>query len=98
MTGKVLSDGLASDPSRLTVSGLHSGYGNTPIRSDVVVTVANGRMTIPVGPNGSGKSTRLKAMARIVDPVAGAVALGRRSTHRATSQALADQPFTPLDR
>nr|WP_317985213.1 ABC transporter ATP-binding protein [Micromonospora craniellae] len=42
---------------------------------DLTVTVPDGSLTIIVGPNGCGKSTMLKALARLISPIAGTVIL-----------------------
>lgn len=89
MTDSVLQDEPRPDASRLRVSELDSGYGDTTILSAVSLTVGDGQMTILVGPNGSGKSTLLKTMARILDPVLGSVVLDGKAIHETRSREVA---------
>lgn len=89
MTDSLLKDEPRPDASRLSVSELDSGYGDTTILSDVSLAVADGQMTILVGPNGSGKSTLLKTMARILDPVSGSVVLDGKAIHETRSREVA---------
>jgi iron complex transport system ATP-binding protein len=56
---------------RLTVA-----YRGRPALTDVDLHVAAGERLALVGPNGAGKSTLLRAIAGLVDPVAGSVELG----------------------
>ncbi|WP_127143965.1 ABC transporter ATP-binding protein [Pelagibacterium montanilacus] len=75
--------------SRLRSEHLASGYGETPVLSDVSLAVADGKMTILVGPNGSGKSTLLKTMARILTPSSGSVILDGKAIHQSKSREVA---------
>ena len=65
---------------RLTVA-----YRGRPALTDVDLHVAAGERIALVGPNGAGKSTLLRAIAGLVDPVAGSIELG-------------GTPITALDR
>ena len=56
---------------RLTVA-----YRGRPALTDVDLHVAAGERIALVGPNGAGKSTLLRAIAGLVEPVAGSVELG----------------------
>lgn len=56
---------------RLTVA-----YRGRPALTDVDLHVAAGERVVLVGPNGAGKSTLLRAIAGLVEPVAGSVELG----------------------
>ncbi len=49
-----------------------------PVLRDVSVTAAAGRMLAVTGPSGAGKSTLLRAMAGVLRPVTGAVAVDGR--------------------
>jgi iron complex transport system ATP-binding protein len=56
---------------RLTVA-----YRGRPALTDIDLHVAAGERVALVGPNGAGKSTLLRAIAGLVEPVAGTVELG----------------------
>lgn len=58
----------------LKLENLTTGYGNTPILSNLSAAFPQGQVTALIGPNGSGKSTLLKAMAGIL-PSTGRVLL-----------------------
>jgi len=59
----------------LRVDGLRAGYGGAPVIDDVSIQAQRGAITAVVGPNGAGKSTLLKAIAGILRPAAGTVAI-----------------------
>ncbi|MCS6933261.1 MAG: ABC transporter ATP-binding protein [Acetobacteraceae bacterium] len=60
----------------LRVEGLVGGYGAADeILKGITLSLPEGRMAAIVGPNGAGKSTLLKAIAGILKPKAGAIAL-----------------------
>ncbi|HSP65783.1 MAG TPA: ABC transporter ATP-binding protein [Candidatus Deferrimicrobium sp.] len=59
----------------LDVNGLTAGYGGPPIVENVHVRAHRGAITAIVGPNGAGKSTLLKAIAGVIRPKAGTVAV-----------------------
>jgi branched-chain amino acid transport system ATP-binding protein/neutral amino acid transport system ATP-binding protein len=60
----------------LSVSDLIGGYGAADeILKGITVSLAPARMAAIVGPNGAGKSTLLKAIAGILKPKSGAIAL-----------------------
>lgn len=66
-------------PAAVTVTDLAVDYdGRSALRS-TSFTVEVGTSLAVIGPNGSGKSTLLKAIAGVVDPVAGSVRLGATS-------------------
>jgi len=60
----------------IRVEGLTVAYRGRPALRDVDVHVAHGERIALVGPNGAGKSTLLRAIAGLVEPVAGRVELG----------------------
>jgi ABC-type cobalamin/Fe3+-siderophores transport system ATPase subunit len=60
----------------IRVEGLTVAYRDRPALRDVDVHVAHGERIALVGPNGAGKSTLLRAIAGLVEPVAGRVELG----------------------
>jgi branched-chain amino acid transport system ATP-binding protein len=64
-----------SRASVVTVDDLDAGYGSVQILHQVSMTAHTGDVTCIFGPNGCGKSTLLKAMAGVIDPWAGKVAI-----------------------
>lgn len=58
---------------KLTVSGLHAGYGRVQILRSVSMQVTEGETVALLGTNGNGKSTLLKAIAGFVKPSAGSI-------------------------
>jgi branched-chain amino acid transport system ATP-binding protein len=75
---RTLSDEAAVSGTRLTVTGLAAGYGDTPTIVDVDLTVGPGEIVTVVGPNGAGKSTLLKAILGELRPMAGTIRLRDR--------------------
>ena len=59
----------------LEARAITAGYGGAPIIHEVNVSVPAGKITAIVGPNGAGKSTLLKALAGVLRPMSGEVAL-----------------------
>jgi zinc/manganese transport system ATP-binding protein len=55
--------------------GLALGYGGEAIVRDLDGAFAAGQATALIGPNGSGKSTLLKAVAGLIAPMAGRIAI-----------------------
>ena len=74
---------------RLETQGLVLAYGDRPVVDDLSITIPDGRFTVVVGANGCGKSTLLRGMARLVDPVRGAVLLDGKSVHDTPSKEVA---------
>jgi branched-chain amino acid transport system ATP-binding protein/neutral amino acid transport system ATP-binding protein len=71
--------GLNRDAALLHVQGVVGGYGAADeILKGITVGLPQGRMAAIVGPNGAGKSTLLKAIAGILKPKAGTIALEGR--------------------
>lgn len=68
--------------TRLEIRDVSLAYGDTPVVSDVSVTIPDGDMTAIVGPNGCGKSTLLRGVARLMSPSQGSVVLDGRDIHR----------------
>lgn len=62
----------------VSVQSLSVAYGSTIALTDVSASFVPGTVTALVGHNGSGKSTLLQALAGIVRPTSGTVAVGRR--------------------
>lgn len=59
----------------LAAEQLAAGYEGRTAIEDLSLGLTAGSITALIGPNGSGKSTLLKALARLVQPLAGAVYL-----------------------
>jgi branched-chain amino acid transport system ATP-binding protein len=59
----------------LEVSDLAAGYGDHDILRGLSLHVGAGELVAVIGPNGAGKSTLLKALAGLVRPRAGRIAL-----------------------
>jgi branched-chain amino acid transport system ATP-binding protein len=59
----------------LVVEKITAGYGGPPVINGVSVVARRGAITAIVGPNGAGKSTLLKAIAGLIRPSAGSVAV-----------------------
>jgi iron complex transport system ATP-binding protein len=79
---------VSPDP-RLETQGLVLSYGDRPVVDDLSVAIPDGRITVIVGANGCGKSTLLRGMARLVNPVRGAVLLDGKSVHHTPSKEVA---------
>ena len=60
----------------------------TPVLSDVSITVADGERLALVGPTGAGKSTLAKLMARLYDPTEGTITFGGVDLRDATLASL----------
>ncbi|MEV7283143.1 ABC transporter ATP-binding protein [Streptomyces sp. NPDC093252] len=88
---------MTPSPSHtLQARQLSLGYGEREIISGLDVTLPPGRITVVVGPNACGKSTLLRAMARLLPPLAGAVLLdGRDIRHTPTKQVAATLGVLP---
>jgi manganese/zinc/iron transport system ATP- binding protein len=67
---------LAPAGPALELSGLAVNYGANAALSQVTARIPAGAVVGLIGPNGSGKSTLLKAVAGVVQPVAGKIELG----------------------
>ncbi len=62
----------------LRIEGLCVGYGRIGVVTDVDLRVDPGELVALIGSNGAGKSTLLKAVAGLLKPSAGTIALGGR--------------------
>ena len=76
-------------PVGLRGEALQVGYGERPVIGELTIGIAPGTITALVGPNGSGKSTLLKALARLLQPTAGAVYLDGKAISRLPTAAIA---------
>src|SRR5690606_1201464 len=52
------------------------------VSSDLSVAVPTGKLTVILGPNACGKSTLLRALARLLSPIAGQVVLDGKDIRR----------------
>lgn len=75
--------------SALATVSLAAGYDRVVVVPELSVVVPPGQITVIVGANGCGKSTILKACARILRPLAGAVQLDSDDVHAMATRALA---------
>lgn len=66
-------------PARLAATDLTIGYDRRVISEGLSVAIPDGSFTVIVGANASGKSTLLRALARLLTPIAGTVRLDERS-------------------
>lgn len=74
--------------TRLHGNDLTLGYDERIVSRELTVSIPDGSFTVIVGPNACGKSTALRALARMLKPVAGAVHLdGRLITQYSTKEA-----------
>lgn len=62
----------ASDPL-LSLDGIHAGYGETDILTDLSLSIDEGEIVSLVGRNGAGKTTTLRSIMGIIEPTAGTV-------------------------
>ncbi len=74
----------------MIVDGIGFRYPATesPVLSDVSITVADGERLALVGPTGAGKSTLAKLMARLYDPTEGSISFGGIDLRDATLASL----------
>jgi energy-coupling factor transport system ATP-binding protein len=70
--------GPSPAPAAIAVSHLTLRRGRREVLHDVSLRVAQGDFVAVVGPNGAGKSTLVQAIAGVLRPPRGTVALGRR--------------------
>src|SRR5262245_14564755 len=91
----------------IEIVSLTQHYGVRPVLSDVSLTFPGGAISVIVGPNGMGKSTLLSAMAGVLSPQHGHVAINglrRRASPedelaiRRTTIYLPDNPWLPAQR
>ena len=76
--------------ARIEVHGLTLGYPGRPAVSTALeLEVPAGSFTAVIGPNACGKSTLLRALARLLDPLAGQVLLDGRDIARCGAKELA---------
>ncbi|PXA99970.1 cobalamin/Fe(3+)-siderophore ABC transporter ATP-binding protein [Nostoc sp. 3335mG] len=76
-------------PHQLMAAGLHLGYADREIVSDLNFTVPEGRLSVIVGANACGKSTLLRGLARLLAPSKGAVYLDGKPIHQMPTREVA---------
>ncbi len=85
-------DGACDLPrnGEMVVDGVGFRYPatETPVLSEVSITVADGERLALVGPTGAGKSTLAKLMARLYDPTEGSISFGGIDLRDATLASL----------
>lgn len=74
---------------QLKASGLHLGYAEREIVTDLNLTVPPGKLSVIVGANACGKSTLLRGFARLLSPSKGAVYLDGKPIHQMPTRAVA---------
>jgi iron complex transport system ATP-binding protein len=75
--------------SRLAGRRLTLGYDARVVLADLDLAIPDGRVTVVIGANGSGKSTLLRAMARVLQPLRGAVLLDGKAIHERPTREVA---------
>lgn len=74
---------------QLMAAGLHLGYAEREIVSDLNLTVPSGKLSVIVGANACGKSTLLRGLARLLSPTKGAVYLDGKPIHQMPTREVA---------
>ncbi|SFV34757.1 iron complex transport system ATP-binding protein [Devosia crocina] len=74
---------------QLMAAGLHLGYAEREIVTDLNLTVPAGKLTVIVGANACGKSTLLRGLARLLQPSRGAVYLDGKPIHQMPTREVA---------
>jgi iron complex transport system ATP-binding protein len=84
--------------SRLSINEVDAGYGREPFLRGISLSVEPGEVLALIGPNGSGKTTLIRAICRILKPLAGTVTLDGRNiwdlSVRAAARRIARVPQT----
>ncbi|MCL2892926.1 ABC transporter ATP-binding protein [Brenneria tiliae] len=75
----------------LHASNLTLGYDKKIIAEDLSVTIPDNQFSVIIGPNACGKSTLLRALCRLLKPLAGEVLLDGKNIQRMPTKALARQ-------
>lgn len=66
---------MTSEPL-LSLEGVHSSYGQTPVLHGVSMAVQDGEVASLIGRNGAGKTTTLRTIMGIVEPTSGTIRFG----------------------
>ena len=84
----------------LAAERLTLGYDKVEVARDLSLEIPTGRITCIVGANACGKSTLLRALARLLKPVAGSVLLDGQGIHTMPTKQVATKlgilPQTPV--
>lgn len=88
---------LDGAPPLLHVTGLSTGYEDTPVLSDVGISVGSSETVVLLGPNGHGKTTLLRTICGLHRPWSGTVVfegheITRRSANRVAALGLIHVP------
>lgn len=75
--------------SILRTEKLSVGYGKKIVADGVGLTAERGKILTLIGPNGAGKSTILKTLCRQLEPLGGAVYIGKEDIKNMSGNALA---------
>lgn len=90
---------MRCDTPGLRAQALNVGYGDALVLEQLTVFIPPGEITAIIGANASGKSTLLRALARLLRPVSGAVYLNgtdiARLSTRKVAQCLGLLPQSP---
>jgi ABC-type multidrug transport system ATPase subunit len=90
----------------IDVQNLTQHYSVRPVLKDVSLHIERGELVVVVGPNGMGKTTLLSAMAGVLSPQKGWVAIDGRRRRQSEEDELAirrmtvylpDQPWLPAE-
>src|SRR3989442_9680133 len=73
-----MSDSSTHAIPLLSVRGLRAGYGRGEVLHGIDLDIDEGALVAVLGPNGAGKSTLLKAIAGLLQPRQGHIALSGR--------------------
>lgn len=73
MSARSALDSIAGDPAAVRIRGLTAGYRGCPAVTGIDVDVAPGEIAVLFGPSGCGKSTILRAVAGLLEPIAGTI-------------------------
>jgi iron(III) transport system ATP-binding protein len=65
--------------SQIDIVGLGKSFGQTPVLTDITLTVPAGSRTVVVGASGSGKTTLLRLLGGFEVPDAGSIRIGDRT-------------------
>lgn len=78
-------------PAAVVASGVHFGYGTSPVLRGVDLAIAPGEFVALVGSNGSGKSTLLRVLLGLLAPSQGSVSIQGAVGYVPQRPAMADE-------